>query len=208
MRVRIVFEKTKAMRFTSHLDLHRTWERTIRRADLPLTYSQGYNPRPRITLATALPLGFTSDAEVIEIHLDDEMPLGEILSRVRKSSPPGIICREIFDVQNHSPKVPNLVDTAEYQITIPGKHSEIGAKIVSLLKQDEVIRERRGKEYDLRPRIFDLRVQSHDPEQTILQMELGASQDLTGRPDEVLLELGIDPNKCLIHRTELKLINH
>ncbi|NIP41854.1 MAG: DUF2344 domain-containing protein, partial [Aliifodinibius sp.] len=69
---------------------------------------------------------------------------------------PGIKCREIFEVQNHSPKVPNLVDTAEYQVTIPEKHLEIETKIDALLAQDEVIRERRGKDYDLRPRIFNL----------------------------------------------------
>ena len=70
IRLRIVFAKTEAMRYTSHLDLHRTWERTIRRANLPLAYSQGYNPHPRINLASALPLGFTSDCEVVEASSD------------------------------------------------------------------------------------------------------------------------------------------
>jgi radical SAM-linked protein len=72
MRFRIAFAKTNAMRFTSHLDLQRTWERTIRRARLPLSYSQGFNPRPKINLAAALPLGFTSSCEIAEIWLDDE----------------------------------------------------------------------------------------------------------------------------------------
>jgi radical SAM-linked protein len=72
MRFRITFAKTNAMRFTSHLDLQRTWERTIRRARLPLSYSQGFNPRPKINLAAALPLGFTSSCEMAEIWLEDE----------------------------------------------------------------------------------------------------------------------------------------
>ena len=60
MRIRVTFAKTEPMRFTSHLDLFRAWERTFRRAGLPILFSQGYNPRPRMQLAAALPLGFTS----------------------------------------------------------------------------------------------------------------------------------------------------
>jgi radical SAM-linked protein len=70
MRIQITFSKTGAMRFTGHLDLHRAWERTFRRAALPLAYSQGYNPRPKMNLASALPLGFTSECEVIDVRLE------------------------------------------------------------------------------------------------------------------------------------------
>ncbi len=59
-RLRLTFAKTAAMRYTGHLDLHTTWERTLRRARLPLAYSQGFHPQPKIQLASALPLGFTS----------------------------------------------------------------------------------------------------------------------------------------------------
>ena len=72
-RLRLTFAKTEAMRFTGHLDLHHTWERTFRRAGLPLAYSQGFNPHPRLNLASALPLGFTSECEVIDVWLEQEM---------------------------------------------------------------------------------------------------------------------------------------
>ena len=61
------------MRFTGHLDLHRAWERTFRRAGLPLAYSQGFNPHPRLNLASALPLGFTSEGEVIDVWLEQDL---------------------------------------------------------------------------------------------------------------------------------------
>jgi len=67
MRIRVKFAKTEPMRFTSHLDLYRAWERLLRRADVPLVFSQGYNPRPRIQLAAPLPLGITSNCEIIDI---------------------------------------------------------------------------------------------------------------------------------------------
>ncbi len=60
MRARITFSKQGALRYTGHLDLHRLWERAMRRADLPLSYSQGFHPQPKISLASALPLGFAS----------------------------------------------------------------------------------------------------------------------------------------------------
>jgi uncharacterized protein (DUF2344 family) len=72
MRLRIVFSKTGALRYTGHLDLQKIWERTARRAGLPLAYSQGFHPQPKIQLAAALPLGFSGRAELVDIWLDAE----------------------------------------------------------------------------------------------------------------------------------------
>ncbi|HLE27799.1 MAG TPA: TIGR03936 family radical SAM-associated protein, partial [Anaerolineales bacterium] len=69
-RLRLTFAKTAAMKFSGHLDLHKTWERTLRRARLPLAYSQGFNPQPRLQLASALPLGFTSECEVLDAWME------------------------------------------------------------------------------------------------------------------------------------------
>ena len=83
-RYRITFTKDEAQRFTSHLDLHRAWGRLLRRAGLPLLYSQGFNPRPRIQLSTALPLGCTSEHELADIWLTEEIPCSEILERLQQ----------------------------------------------------------------------------------------------------------------------------
>src|SRR5512139_3345190 len=98
MRIRIIFSKTDAMRFTGHLDLHRTWERLVRRAGLPLAYTQGYSPHPRINLASALPLGFTSDCEVVDIWLEVEMPSGEVRLALTQAAPPGISILDVTPV--------------------------------------------------------------------------------------------------------------
>jgi hypothetical protein len=71
-RYRITFSKTEAMRFTGHLDLHRTWERTFRRAGLPLAYSEGFNPHPKINIGAALPLGCLSRGDLIDAWLERE----------------------------------------------------------------------------------------------------------------------------------------
>ena len=71
MRLRITFSKSGALRYTGHLDLQTTWERTLRRAGLPLAYTHGFHPGPRIQIASALPLGFIGRAEIVDIWLDE-----------------------------------------------------------------------------------------------------------------------------------------
>ena len=88
-RVRICFAKTDAMRFIGNLDLFKAWERACRRAGLPLAYSQGYNPQPKLNLASALPLGFTSQAELIDIWLEQPLPLEAIESGLRSGRAAG-----------------------------------------------------------------------------------------------------------------------
>ena len=71
-RIRIQFTKEGALRYISHLDLHSLMERSTRRAGLPLAYSQGFHPQPKIQLAAALALGFASTAELVDIWLNDD----------------------------------------------------------------------------------------------------------------------------------------
>jgi uncharacterized protein (DUF2344 family) len=104
MRIRAEFAKTEAMRFTSHLDLYRAWERLLRRAGLPLQFSQGYNPRPKLQLAAPLPLGMTSQVEIIDFWLSGETyDLDQIHSLIRhfsKKSPLQSM-RSSFWIRNH-----------------------------------------------------------------------------------------------------------
>ena len=87
MRLRIVFSKSDTLRYTGHLDLHRIWERTCRRAGIPLSYSQGFHPQPRISLAAALPLGFMGQAELMDLWLDQEEDKTEILKLLQAAAP-------------------------------------------------------------------------------------------------------------------------
>ena len=90
MRARITFSKQGALRYTGHLDLHRLWERAMRRAELPLAYSQGFHPQPKITIAAALPLGFSSRCEVIDLRLEQEIPLDGLREKLQETLPTGI----------------------------------------------------------------------------------------------------------------------
>ncbi|MEA3350141.1 MAG: TIGR03936 family radical SAM-associated protein, partial [Chloroflexota bacterium] len=204
MRVRITFAKTKAMRYTSHLDLRSTWERTMRRAKLPLAYSQGYNPRPKFNLASALPLGFTSEAEMIEMWFDERRSIAAITAALEPVLPPGLALIQIEEVDLHAEKLPNLLQSAAYTVTLLEHEPSLDKRVTNLRDQTSIMRERRGKSYDLRLLIEDLRLDDSAPhgEQNII-MRLSARPGATGRPDEVLEALGINPYDTLIRRTRL-----
>jgi radical SAM-linked protein len=206
-RLRIDFSKTPAMKFTGHLDLHRTWERTFRRARLPLAYTQGFNPHPRIALACALPLGFTSDSEIVDVWLEsDNLPLNEIQAALERALPPGMQIIHLAQADPHAPALQTQVEAAEYTVTLLDPLADLEGRVAELLAAGELPRRRRNKDYDLRPLVLELQVTGQDAagHQT-LRMRLSARENATGRPDEVVAALGADPLAARIHRTRLYL---
>jgi radical SAM-linked protein len=87
MRIRITFSKLGALRYTGHLDLHRLWERAARRAELPLAYSQGFHPQPKMNIAAALPLGFSSRCEMIDLRLEHDISLDGLQEKLQDTLP-------------------------------------------------------------------------------------------------------------------------
>lgn len=204
MRVRVIFAKTETMRYTGHLDLFRTWERTIRRARLPLAYTQGYRPRPRINLASALPLGITSQFEVMDMWLEESVPENAIHRALHGASPPGIDVLESYSVEAQDSSLQSSLVSAEYEIIIDGQIPTMTQKIDSLMDAESWISERRGKKYDLRPLIEDLRILGEDSKDRLrLVLRVSARENATGRPDEVIRALGGNLETAKIHRTNL-----
>lgn len=199
-RYRITFGKGQELRFTSHLDLHRAWERTIRRADLSLAYSEGYNPRPKINIGAALPLGCTSEADLVDIELTAAIEDAELIESLSQTAPPGLIISEVTAVERGSPKLQKLITSSEYIVPVENQEKEtLPAKIQAILEADIVPRVRRGKEYDLRPLIEELGL----GDTLELRMLLAARSGATGRPDEVLRTLELDPDPLVPHRLRL-----
>ena len=81
-RIRVAYTKGSSLRFTGHLDMQRLWERLLRRSRLPVRYSQGFHPRARLNLASALPLGFISEAELLDFWMNEPLPLEEVQQRI------------------------------------------------------------------------------------------------------------------------------
>lgn len=205
MRVRITFTKEGALRYIGHLDLHRLWERAMRRADLPLAYSQGFHPQPKISLAAALPLGFSSRAEVLDVRLNEEIPAGEISARLRDNLPPDIKIVDVQPVDERLPALQTQVLSASYDVhlTEPVSGSELKRRVEALMNSESLIRERRGKTYDLRPLIEMISVITQADGSAWLKMTLAAREGATGRPEEVLSVLEIEPETARVERTRL-----
>jgi radical SAM-linked protein len=204
MRIRLIFSKLDPMRFTGHLDLFRTWERTIRRAGLPLAYSQGFNPRPRINLASALPLGFTSTCEVMDFWLEEGRPLESIKIAMEGALPPGLSISEMYEIETTEPSLQSQLVSAEYKIIILELIDDLDERIEEILAKNSLPRERRGKPYDLRPLILSAKRFPSDENASRIHLHLSAHEGATGRPDEFLLALGIDPSDTRIERTRLE----
>lgn len=208
MRIRLTFAKQGPLRYTGHLDLHKLWERAARRAGLPLAYSQGFHPQPKMNIAAALPLGFSSRCEVLDMRLKEEIPLEGLCERLQETLPTGIRVSSVEQVEESLPALQTQVASAEYEVTLREAmdRTELECRIDSVLGSESLPRERRGKGYDLRPLIEELSLLPNPfpgGEGMKIFMRLSAREGATGRPEEVLDELGLPFEKTRIERTKI-----
>jgi radical SAM-linked protein len=203
MRLRITFSKAGAAKYSGHLDLHKTWERILRRAGLPLAYSRGFHPQPKIHLAAALPLGFTSECEIVDVWLTEAVGVESAMAELHRATSPGIEIKSVRDVAESLPALQTLVRSADYVATVPGDVSGLDQRVAELLSAATLPRERRGKVYDLRPLIESLSLEGN-----VVRMRLAARDAATGRPEEVLAALGLEDRQVAVHRTALHFIDN
>ncbi|MGA9398037.1 MAG: TIGR03936 family radical SAM-associated protein [Anaerolineaceae bacterium] len=203
MRIRVTYAKQGELRYTGHLDLQRVWERTLRRSTLPIVFSQGFNPLPKLQLASALPLGIESVCEMMDFWLGEKLALLEITRGLKDALPPGLEVIKLIEVELKAPALETQLKSAEYRVTFrdPVDLVKLEKKVTGILTEDSLPRDRRGKTYDLRPLIEGLRI---EPDGS-LWMKLALRPGATGRPEEVLMELDLDWMAADVYRREIKL---
>ena len=201
MRVRITFSKTGTLRYIGHLDLNTVWERAARRAGLPLAYTQGFHPQPKMNFASALPLGFSSRGEVMDMRLNDDVDLKTLSTQLQNALPSGIEILKLESVDEHAPPLQTQIISAEYEATLTEavRGSVLKRKMDEVMANPALPRQRRGKSYDLRPLIEGLELNSENK----IFMRLAAREGATGRPEEVLDVLGILIEHARVERTNL-----
>lgn len=206
-RYRINYSKKEGMRYTSNLDIHKMWERTFRRAKLPLAYSQGFHPQPKIQQASPLPLGFLSDYEIVDFFLEQEMDLLPLETALTNSLPSGISINSIIEINLVEPALQTQTIASEYHVFFLEEFdsNKINESIQDLENKETVNRVRRGKSYNLRPLILDLEVILEEP--CYLKMLLQSKDGATGRPEEVLSELNFPVEFTRIIRKKIILAN-
>lgn len=204
-RVRVLYTKGDSLRFTGHLDMQRIWERLLRRSKLPLRYSQGFHPRARLNLASALPLGCVSDSELLDFWMDEPRPIKEILDTLRTTAPPSLEIRSAEFVDRREASLQAQLKASEFVVYFFDSQDSaiLEEKISQFLSRKSTIRTRRKKTYDLLPLIIKLQTINSSQGEIRVKMTLKAEQGATGRPDEVLDELGYANTDYLVKRTKL-----
>lgn len=216
-RLRITFAKGEPIKYISHLDLMRTWERALRRAQVPLAYSEGFNPRPKISIASALPVGFTGRGEVMDIVLSRHTSPYNFAKRLKPHLPPGLEVLSVEEVYLRLPSLQSQMRYAEYRVVLESEETlaEMEKRVEEVLLAQSLPRQRERKgrvtEYDLRPLIDDLWVEdlgsARSPDRRregtacVLGMRLQSDSQATGRPDEVLEAMGLGELPRSIERT-------
>jgi radical SAM-linked protein len=206
-RLRVTFSRGEPLRFISHLDLMRFWERALRRGGLSVAYSEGFSPHPKISLGAPLPVGTTGEAELMDVVLAEPVEPEEFMRRVRPQLPPGVAVSEARETPASLPSIQSQLRAAEYRVTMPeGTDAEqVRAAVAGFLARDSVPwehkREKEIKRYDLRPLVEWLHVETGDGA-VYLVMRLRADPGATGRPDQVVAALGF-PSPPSVHRTAL-----
>jgi radical SAM-linked protein len=208
-RIRLTSARHEALRYVSHLDMQLVWERTLRRAAIPLAHSQGFNPRPRMHMASALPLGFTSRCEITDFWMElapgENPDLPSLSAQIQAAAPPGLEILHVEDIPLNLPALQTQVQAAEYQAKLldPLDFQQLSERISRLLQAETLPRERRGKPYDLRPLVFALEARETAGGQPEIFMRLSARESATGRPEEVLDALELNPSTCRVERLAL-----
>jgi radical SAM-linked protein len=192
LRLRVTFTKNGPLLYTSHLDLARIWERSLRRAGAPLVYSQGFNPRPKLHLAAALPLGHVGEAELLDVWLERPTSVEAFTKALVPVLPEGLAVSEVRQVVLEEPALPTQVVSAEYWVAVELPSGfDVEASIDKLLMAAELPQERRGKSYDLRPLVERLWLREAAAGRAVLGMQLATRAGATARPEAVLQALGL-----------------
>lgn len=213
-RVRITYEKGESIKFISHQDEFRLWERTLRRANLPLLYSQGFSPQPQIQFASPLGVGITGVQEFVDITLSPPLPLPEVIDRIGARLPPGVVLHAVEEVPLKTEALQNLLTGADYTILLYAEPGEIAPSLIEeriarFLQAREIWRERERKGekyiYNLRPLVFDLCYEGYDAglEQHRIFLRVQQRAGATGRPDEVVAALGFEDFARALRRDRL-----
>ncbi len=195
-RLRVTFGRGATLRYITHLDLMRFWERALRRARIELAYSEGFSPHPQISLAAPLSVGVTSRAEVMDVFLAKWVRPREFIIALSRQMPPGLHILSVEEVPLGLPSIQSQMAAAEYEAILP-PDAALGAierRVADFLARDSVpwqhMREREVRSYDLRPLVYALALRTDAPP-AVLWMRLRADNDASGRPDQVLAALDL-----------------
>ncbi|MGI9604532.1 MAG: TIGR03936 family radical SAM-associated protein [Acidimicrobiales bacterium] len=196
MIVRLRFRKFGKIRFIGHRDVARIFERSLRAAGIPVAYSEGFSPRPKLAFGLALSVGYESDNEYIDVVLSERLELDDVVVRLAAALPAGLDLIEVGEAERSRTSLMESVTSCDWDITLSTADIDtVRASVDALLAADRVIinRERKGKpvQDDIRPDLLSVKVLMNPETATCrIHAELG-TESRSLRPAEFLA--AIDP---------------
>ncbi|WP_146398874.1 TIGR03936 family radical SAM-associated protein [Planctomycetes bacterium CA13] len=205
IRYRIRFEKKDLLRWISHRDLARLWERIIRRVALKPSMTEGFHPKPRIGFPSALALGVESFDEVVELDLAEDLAPLELLTRLENDNQPGLTIRSVGKLPEGFKKAQLL--RSDYTLSIPDGTDVLKVQdAIENLKQQETVSIQRKKKQVVAKVATQIPTIEIDDQQ--IRISLAATDAASLKPNDVLDLLGFDDwieNGCLISRVRVAL---
>ncbi len=208
-RLRVRFSRKEEVKFISHLDIMRLWERALHRAEIALAYSEGFSPHPRLSLAAPLAVGVTSEAELMDIFVTKLVSPHWFSAAAGQQLPLGIGILGVYQLALTMPSLQSRVRYAEYRVEVEtDKRLEDIETVISNLLSSEHLpwhhhRDTGRRSYDLRALIDDLWLVSWSKPYCTIGMRLRCDNSGSGRPEQVVSALGFTHYSQSIHRTKL-----
>jgi len=210
-RLRITYARGLPQRYVSHLDMIRFWERALRRARLPVAYSEGFTPHPQIALGPPLGLGMTGRAELLDVFLSERVLPDAAAAQLREQMPQGIEIVALEEVPLEGPALQALVRAADYRMylrpdaDLDAVFERIAFFLASTTVPWEHQREKEIRRYDLRPLVLTLLLDRDAETGPAVLARLRAEEGATARPDQVARALEIADDVTLIERVGIVL---
>ncbi|MHB8577378.1 MAG: TIGR03936 family radical SAM-associated protein, partial [Dehalococcoidia bacterium] len=199
-RLRVRYQRGQEVRFVSHLDMMRFWERALRRARLPVAYSEGFTAHAQMALCAPLQVGMTSRAELLDVFLSEPLAAGDFQDRLQAQLPPGMQLLDVSELPVSGPSLQSQIRAAVYGLRLrPGTDMPaVAARVQALLAAEslpwEHKREKDVKRYDLRALVLDARLEADAGVPAgggTVVAKLRADEGNTGRADQLAVALGI-----------------
>ena len=209
LRLRVRFSRGTEIKFISHLDIVRLWERAMHRADVSLAYTEGFSPHPRISLAAPLPIEVTSETELMDITCNETVSPHFFMDTISPQLPTGIRIMQIYPVAPEMPSLQSQVRFIEYNVEIETKKKRktVERSLADMLNAEHFLwqhqRNKSMRRYDMRPLIDSLWLNGWENNCCSLGMRLRSDNNGSGRPEQVTSALGFSKYPRSIHRVKL-----
>jgi radical SAM-linked protein len=208
-RLRIKYRRGEEVKYISHLGIMRLWQRALNRAGIPLAYSEGFHPHPKISLAAPLAIGVTSQAELMDITLTRQVSPHFFTAAVTRQLPAGFEILQVVPIAETLPSLQSQVRFAEYAVELATdkEQPELASAISSLLSLENLPwqhqRDTGLRHYDLRALIDDIWLLDYQDGLCNIGMRLRCDSGGSGRPEQVSAALGFTEPPKSVHRTKL-----